>query len=445
MFLSAGGNNVNKQLGIQNQGYSSYIDAATRVPFDIEGIQSISGGAFHSVVVKNSRVFAAGNDTDFKIGSLNSQIYTTFTEINISDEPISWAACGDGFTLYLTVNGIVILCHKCAKGERIQVSLPKKAVSVFAGSSYGGIIDEKGAFYILEKDAPHKIPRRFSFKSPAVDIACCLSFTCVLTSDGCVYANNALNNNSFNFVEVPSLKGKKVEKLSGYYNTCAVLTSNGNVFICGENYFGQLGNGTEKDNFSTFTKIRLNEVVKDVGCSDHTIVLTKSNKIFGCGFNKFNQLLKKTSEENVRSPILVASIVADQVIVGYNHTFILSGTGKLENPAIKKFKAKIQDAEKPLSTNKIKEKPFNRIEEQNEKIDSLIAICQAQSQSINKLTETYLILQQQNEMIKQEMRENQRKQEQRIQELHDELKALKGEMNEKLDPVVKYISDQDYF
>lgn len=76
--MYAGGFNRSYQLGIEsttvNKGGLGCVDAVTPVPFDHAGIQYISGGYDHSVIIKDFSVFAAGDNIDFKIGSDSRQV-----------------------------------------------------------------------------------------------------------------------------------------------------------------------------------------------------------------------------------------------------------------------------------------------------------------------------------------------------------------------------------
>lgn len=466
MFLSASGLDDSNQLGIDPSSvrnpYESMntrscsisdvikvcVNTLTRIPFNINGIQCISGGSHHSVIIKDNRVFAAGNDQNFSIGSDFVQKYEYFTEIEIIDEPISWAACGNNFTLYLTVSGKAILCHAKAQEKRIIVKHDKKAVSVFAGSSYGGIIDEEGAILILDKENPHILAQICFLGVPAIDLVCCENFICALTVDGRFYAKNYSSNE---FVEVLSLSDMKLKKLSGYNDTAAALTSDGLVYMYGKNDRGQLGDGTTKDNYSDFTMLQVSEPIKDISCSDHTILITESNKVLGFGNNEFYQLLAFTNESRVLFPTQISEIKADHVITCGNHTFVLSGTGPIENPA-KVFFMKYNNHTiinelpevKNGKENDTNDAIFPVIEEQkrqndqlNEKIESLLAICQTQSQSINQLMGICCNLQHQNEVNKREILIQSRK----IQELQNQNNA----MNSKLDKIAKYIDEQDFY
>lgn len=370
--------------------------------------------------------------------------------IKISFDPISWATCGRCFTLYLTSRGKVIICHDRVQGERILVKIEKKAVSVFAGCDYGGIIDEDGTIHILDAIDPRKLLKSFSLESPATDLECCSGFICALTSDSCVFADGELSGYSEDLGEVSSLKGVKVEKLSGYYDACAALTSDGRVFMYRSNECGQFGDGTTLETHDSFTEVELNEEIKDVSCSFHTLFLTKSNKILGCGLNDKCQLFMKTNETNVFSSILITTMEADHVITGNSHSFISAKkffAGKKTNMETSQPKEEsFMSIKKPDIR---KENPTSQPLNQSEKIDSILQICRDQSQSISQLTDLCRSLQQQNESSKKEIKEIRETHEKEINKIrnelrmqtskNDELKAQIEEISSKIDNVIKYI------
>lgn len=92
MFLLIRGNDSKFQIGIapttDNKNGNGCVDSLTRVPFDLNGVQCVSGGTRHFIIIKDFRVFAAGDNSDFLIGSGSRQVYKTFTEIKISEEQI---------------------------------------------------------------------------------------------------------------------------------------------------------------------------------------------------------------------------------------------------------------------------------------------------------------------------------------------------------------------
>lgn len=201
MSLSAIGRDDYHQLGVSpnatNKRNTEYVDTLTQVPFDLKGVQCISTGHLHTIIIRAGKVFAAGCGG---FGSDSRITYEKFTEINISEEPISWAACGLSFTIYLTGNGKVILCSEKVIGERISINLAKKAVSVFAGQWKGGAIDEEGAVHIFDREL-QKSPKKYSFEAPAIDLVICNDFMCVLTLDDRVFINGSVFLESDDFLK----------------------------------------------------------------------------------------------------------------------------------------------------------------------------------------------------------------------------------------------------
>lgn len=395
MSMYVVGDDSYNQLGIEPTT-DLCVDTFTKVPFDLNGVQCISGSDDHTVIIKQGKIFAAGNDKDFEIGSYSPRIYNEFTEITIGEEDISWASCSHGSTLYLTKKGKVILCKSRNNYERICIQIPKKAISVFSSTEYGCIIDEDGAVYIYEPYIPLK---RYYFDSPVIDLACSKMILIALTLDGRVFFKRTSRIDA-EFKEAISLRKKNIVKLSGNSVTCAALSYDGRVFFCGKNYNGQFGNGTSKNILQPFNEVRFdqfNEEIIDVSCGDHTLFLTESNKIYGCGTNCCFQLTNSICKgEAVLTPTLIATIEADQVIVCDGYSIILSGTGKLENPAKEYFK-------KPESNIGLLHAKIEELNKKNaiqsDMIKSLVDKCQVQSQSISQLQEVCNNLQQQVQKI----------------------------------------------
>lgn len=158
------------------------------------------------------------------------------------------------------MNGEVIL--GCKNGRKfLYIDIGKKSVSVFAGKHNGVIVDEdSGIHFIVDNDLSKE--QNYCFLgSPAIDLACCVDFTCVLTVSGNVYGNGKLNNNTLDFVETSSLKDLKI----GNNETCATLTSDGPV-----------AKVEMDDSFCSFHEVLKGEEIKDVSCSKFALFLTKS-------------------------------------------------------------------------------------------------------------------------------------------------------------------------
>lgn len=142
-------------------------------------------------------------------------------------------SCWDEYTLYLTKDKRVILRHKKAIGKKIEVRLPKQALSVFGGRNYGGIIDEDGCAYFLDKEDPHKAPVRFEFPFPAVELVCCYDFKIVLLSNYQLYLKKDTDP-IFSLINIP---GHNIRKISGYGYSCIAPSNDGSLFAYGNNSY----------------------------------------------------------------------------------------------------------------------------------------------------------------------------------------------------------------
>nr|WIF89110.1 InlB B-repeat-containing protein [Acholeplasma laidlawii] len=127
--------------------------------------------------------------------------------------------------------------------------------------------------------------------------------------------------------------------LGGSYS--AALTSSGRLFTWGNNYSGQLGDGTSTSK-STPTEItsQFNLVTKDkiIQVSlgyDHSAALTSSGRLFTWGYNRYGQLgdgtstSKSTPTEITSQFNLVTKDKIIQVSLGYYHSAALTSSGRL--------------------------------------------------------------------------------------------------------------------
>lgn len=107
------------------------------------------------------------------------------------------------------------------------------------------------------------------------------------------------------------------------------------LFVCGDNHYGQLGLG-DKMNRSTFTAVPLaaeqGEIQQVSVGGFHAIVLTRDNKIWACGYNAFGQL--GLGDNMNRSTFTVVPWSAEQgqikqVSAGAQHTIVLTQDSRL--------------------------------------------------------------------------------------------------------------------
>ena len=118
---------------------------------------------------------------------------------------------------------------------------------------------------------------------------------------------------------------KQVETSALFGTTTFVLYDNGELYGCGDNQYGQQGDGTT-DNVLTFTKRA--DGVKDVACSDNTtFYLTTTGELYGCGYNGNGQQGDGTTND-VKTFTKRAENV-EKIYTSLVSTFYLTTTGEL--------------------------------------------------------------------------------------------------------------------
>ncbi|OHT12022.1 hypothetical protein TRFO_18316 [Tritrichomonas foetus] len=339
------GLNDSHQLGNKsNSEANGNPTVVTPVKFDnIDGksIRCVSAGSDQTLFVMNDgRVFALGNDSRFHIGSEKRIEYSYPTEVRISKERITWAACGRSYSIYLTSSGRVIYCSEKSIGNRAIITHSVPAVYVCGGMSFPCSIDRDGAFYVFDED-PSREPKRYQLEKPVFDIASGIGFVLALTLDGVVYGNGQLNNYQDSFVPIISLSTVNVTRVFAFGQHAAVLTDSGKLRTWGNNVCGQLGMGTTEKNH-TFSKVT---TLKDVPLSliacgrEHTVFVTDDGRLMGCGANNCGQLMFGHNEPKVLTPEVspefnehVAFIAA-----GCYHTVLVTGDVPLKHPGADAF------------------------------------------------------------------------------------------------------------
>ena len=85
------------------------------------------------------------------------------------------------------------------------------------------------------------------------------------------------------------LTDQTVKDVACSSGTTWAVTTDGKLFGCGDNQYGQQGDGTTTD-VTTFTQRLTDQTVKDVVCSTcTTFAVTTDGKLFGCGNNTWGQ------------------------------------------------------------------------------------------------------------------------------------------------------------
>jgi alpha-tubulin suppressor-like RCC1 family protein len=177
------------------------------------------------------------------------------------------------------------------------------------------------------------------------------------TSPGQLYAfgynhygqlGSATSNNTNNPNPTPALvslpgAGGPVSKVGSGGDYSLALTSSGQLYAFGENYYGQLGSATNRGTSNpnpTPALVSLpgasGPVNQFAAGGEHSLALTSSGQLYAFGRNYYGQLGKATNSgtENANpTPALVAlpgaSGPVTQVAAGYAHSLALTSSGQL--------------------------------------------------------------------------------------------------------------------
>ncbi|CAM6001532.1 unnamed protein product, partial [Sphagnum balticum] len=244
-----------------------------------------------------------------------------------------------------TINSPIIIEIK--KNNKINHTFKK----ISCGHSHSLLLSEEGVIYafgnnecgqigIGSEDGSYPKPKLNEYLNNefVVDISCGEDHSLVLTNCGEVYAwghnywgqiGNGCNRNQLIPIKVKGFNNEKVAMIScGSFHSMA-LTECGHVYSWGENEFGQLGIG------NTFSQPILNqylnnEFVVDISCGvHHSLVLTNCGEVFAWGGNYYGQIGNGCNSDQLK-PIKVKGFNNERVVMiscGYWHSMALTECG----------------------------------------------------------------------------------------------------------------------
>lgn len=120
-----------------------------------------------------------------------------------------------------------------------------------------------------------------------------------------------------------------VKDVSGSQSHALALKEDGTVWAWGENYFGQLGNGTNKESYKPIQIPNLNDVVSVVASSLHSLFLKRDGSVWASGLNRDGQLGDGTNiDKNISVQVLNLKDIV-KVSSFYGHNLALDKNGFL--------------------------------------------------------------------------------------------------------------------
>jgi alpha-tubulin suppressor-like RCC1 family protein len=281
-----------------------------------------------------------GNNTYGQLGWIYVQIYNDVFMTNQTNyylrknEKAISVACGGSHTVVLSNSNNLYACGNNSKG---QVGMNNQVIS-----KYSYLLPMFLTNFNLEK---------------IISIACGWEHTVVLTNTGNLYAcgdntygqlgmNNTTNLSILTPMVLDNLTTNRDKTISiscGRQHT-VVLTVSGNLYACGDNTYGQLGDNTIVQK-TTLVKMSdpsggyvVTEMPRYVACGGyHTVVLTNNNNLYACGYNFDGQLgIVSYGTENpyntlqkMLSPSLSSGEKFISIACGNYHTVVLTNKNNI--------------------------------------------------------------------------------------------------------------------
>jgi len=135
--------------------------------------------------------------------------------------------------------------------------------------------------------------------------------------------------------------GETITSISLGYSSSAAITSEGRLFTWGDNYFGQLGNGTTVDKhvpteITNQFNLAIGETITTLSMSNHhSSTLTSEGRVFMWGYNSYGQLGDGTTvskyiptEITDQFNFAIGEIISS-ISLGSSHSLAITSEGRL--------------------------------------------------------------------------------------------------------------------
>ena len=313
------GKNTNGQLGI---GTTTNSNTLVKMIMPVGNIaESVYCGEEHTIVLMtNGNIYGCGYNNKGQLGDGTIINRTTLVKmIDVSGNIPESVACGLEHTIVKMTNGNI---YGCGDGVYGQLGDGRRTTS-------GTLVK----MTIPEGNIPKSVH-------------CGVQHTIVLMTNGNIYGcgyndsgqlgNGTRNDFNEDLVKMNDVSGNIPESISSGSLHTIVKMTNGDIYGCGANDWGQLGLGNGTANkITTLTKMVMpTDVSGNIPESmssgrEHTIVKMTNRRIYGCGFGLYGAL-GNNSSNNFRSLVKMIDIsgnIPESVSCGVNHTIVLMTNG----------------------------------------------------------------------------------------------------------------------
>jgi alpha-tubulin suppressor-like RCC1 family protein/subtilisin family serine protease len=268
--------------------------------------------------------------------------YTASSVITVWEEKVSFnttsISAGTNYTVAVNEDGTVWSWGNNENGQLgdgthnnrltpVKVEIPTEIVKVVAGTSRSYALDKLGDVWEITS-----YPTKISTLSNVKDISAGNDYAIVLKNDGTVWSwgnnyNGQLGDGTTSYryepIQVPNLSN--VVSIDAGTNHTVALVGDGTVWAWGANYYGQVGDGSSDNNRLNPVKVKNLSNIKAISAGDiHTIALKENGTVWAWGYGGYGQTgnnwSKKVTPEQVQGVTNVEKISAG----GYNTAVIKS-------------------------------------------------------------------------------------------------------------------------
>jgi uncharacterized repeat protein (TIGR02543 family) len=331
----AWGNNNNGQLGDETRTDRTRPTLITLSGLQAgETIHTVNAGSFHSLAVtSNGRVYAWGFNGFGHLGDGTTTERTRPTLITFSGlqagETIHTVNAGSSHSLAVTSNGRVYAWgnnNNGQLGDETRTERTRPTLITFSGLQAGETI------HTVNAGSSHSL---------------------AVTSNGRVYAwgfngfghlgdGTRTERTSPTLITFSGLQaGETIGSVDAGYSHSLAVTLNGRVYAWGNNFNGQLGDGTSTDRNSptliTFSGLQAGETIGSVDAGySHSLAVTSNGRGYAWGTNNNGQLgdgttIQRNTPIILDTPNLFISQITDYYVMRFNQSI------NLPNPVLEGY------------------------------------------------------------------------------------------------------------
>ena len=370
------GSNYSGQLGRGTSSTSITTTTELITPITTLTISAIACGEEHSAfLANNGTVYACGRNIEGQLGRGTTSVTTSVAQVTsvISTFVITAIACGSDHTVFLRSNGLVYACGlntngQLGRGDTTASALVAQVTSVISailikaiacGQNHTIFLSTTNTVFACGLNDNGQLGRGNTTASALVaqittgigsliisKIAAGTLHSVFLTSDGKVYVcgdnaygqlgnGNTLGTDSSTAIQVSSLNSQIIRDITcGWYCSIFITNSRQDAYFCGDNSGGQYGQGNTISSLSPTSTLSIGGplTISAISGGGYSLLfLTNDGKVYSCGRNSFGQLgnsINNGTENANPTPTLITTTTVGGTPTPFNNLTISAIAGR---------------------------------------------------------------------------------------------------------------------